>query len=109
MRETHRSFARTLETHKLCLSISYYNYIVITGRTDDKPTVSLCTDDNGTPATWTLVLSSSKPLTGRTGYYRLRDASVYWNYWRYSLTKGILPLPDKDSSQDDMPCRHPIH
>ena len=55
-----------------------------------------------------LVLTSSKPLTGRTGYYRLRDASVYWNYWRYSLTKGILPLPDKDSSHDvdDMPCRH---
>jgi len=24
-------------------------------------------DDNGTPATWILVLSSSKPLTGRTG------------------------------------------
>ena len=34
----------------------YYNYIVATGRTDDKPTVSLRTDDNGTPATWTLVL-----------------------------------------------------
>ena len=46
--------------HNLCLSIYYtiynYNYIVATGRTDDKPTVSLCTDDNGTPATWTLVL-----------------------------------------------------
>ena len=24
---------------------------------------------------------SSKPLTGRTGHYRLRDASVYWNHW----------------------------
>jgi len=46
--------------HNLCLSIYYtiynYNYIVATGRTDDKPTVSLRTDDNGTPATWTLVL-----------------------------------------------------
>ena len=46
--------------HNLCLSIYYtiynYNYIVATGRTDDKPTVSLRTDDNGTPATWTFGL-----------------------------------------------------
>jgi len=70
--ERQPSFACKLEKHKLCLlSIYYtiynYNYIVATGRTDDKPTVSLRTDDNGTPATWTLILSSSKSLTGRTG------------------------------------------
>ena len=53
-------------------------------------------------------MSSSKPLTSRTGYYRLRDASVYWNYRRYhySLEYRNTP-PDKDSSYvDDMPCRH---
>ena len=43
-RETLRSIANSLnrKKHKLCLSISYYNtynYIVATGRTDDKPTV----------------------------------------------------------------------
>jgi len=43
-----------------------------------------------------LVLSSSKPLTGRTGHYRLRDASVYWNHWRYTLDSGLLPLPDEE-------------
>ena len=53
---------------------------------------------------------SSKPLTGRTGHYRLRDASVYWNHWRYTLDiQESLPLPDKDSSHDDMPCRTPLH
>jgi len=31
------------------------------------PSLQSITDNNGTPATWTLVLSSSKPLTGRTG------------------------------------------
>ena len=73
------------------------------------PSLQSITDNNGTPATWTLVLSSSKSLTGRTGH-RLRDASVYWNYWRYTLDTGILPQPDKDSSYyDDMPCRTPIH
>ena len=87
MRETHRSFARTLEKHKLCLSISYYNYIVITGRTDDKPTVSLCTDDNGTPAIWTLILSSSKSSTGRTG--QVEGRFNYWNYMETSLQPGI--------------------
>ena len=46
---------------------------------------------------------SSKSLTGRTGH-RLRDASVYWNYWRYNLNR-TLPLPDKDSLYyNDMPC-----
>jgi len=46
-----------------------------------------------------LVLSSSKPLTGRTGH-RLRDASVYWNYLSHSLEYRNT-LPDKDSSHDD--------
>jgi len=74
--------------HKLCLLLSisyiytYYHYIIATGRTDDKPTVSLCTDDNGTPATWTLVLfqqaidrQDRTPAEGRFSY---------WNHWRYN-------------------------
>ena len=110
------SFARQLKPNGRSTSCASFPHLLLQlppSSQPEGPTTSLlpqsATDDNGTPATWTLVLSSSKPLTGRTGYYRLRDASVYWNYWRYSLTKGILPLPDKDSSQDDMPCRHPIH
>jgi len=74
----------------LRLSISYiHTYIVATGRTDDKPTtVSLRTDDNGTPATWTLVLfqqaidrQDRTPVEGRFSY---------WNYWRYnSLNRNL--------------------
>ena len=108
MRETLRSLANW-KKHKLCL-LSILLQLHPTSQPKGPTSLqSILIDDNGTPATWTLVLSSSKPLTGRTGHYRLRDASVYWNYWRYSLTKGILPLPDKDSSHDDMPCRTPLH
>ena len=68
-------------------------------------TVSLRTDDNGTPATWTLVLSSSKPLTGRTGLQSRRTLQLYWNHRRYhSLNRNTLPLPDKDSSQQQTTC-----
>ena len=35
---------------------------------------------------------SSKPLTGRTGHYRLRDASVYWNHWRYRLRFALQAM-----------------
>jgi len=54
-----------------------------------------------------LVLSSSKPLTGRTGH-KLRDASATGIIMSHSLYHRNT-LPDKDSSQDDMPCRHPLH
>jgi len=54
--ETSTSFTRKPEKHKLCLSCIYYTTYTISIRKDDKPTVSLRTDDNGTPATWTLVL-----------------------------------------------------
>ena len=54
-----------------------------------------------------LVLSSSKPLTGRTGH-QLRDASAPGTTGDTAFT-GTLPLPDKDSSHDDMPCRTPLH
>ena len=54
---------------------------------NDKPTVSLCTDDNGTPAIWTLILSSSKSSTGRTG--QVEGRFNYWNYMETSLQPGI--------------------
>ena len=51
---------------------------------------------------------SSKPLTGRTG--QVEGSFNYWNHWRYTLDiQESLPLPDKDSSHDDMPCRTPLH
>ena len=50
-----------------------------------------------------LVLSSSKPLTGRTGH-QLRDASAPGTTGDTAFT-GTLPLPDKDSLHyNDMPC-----
>ena len=57
-----------------------------------------------------LVLSSSKPLTGRTGHNRLRDASVYWNYMETSLQPGIQESSTGQglvATADDMPCRTP--
>jgi len=35
-----------------------------------------------------LVLSSSKPLTGRTGLQAEGRFSFYWNHWRYSLNRN---------------------
>ena len=69
MRETLFVRSPNWKKYKLCLCFPYYyntyNYIVAAYYGMTKPTSA--TDDNGTPATWTLVLSSSKPLTGRTG------------------------------------------
>jgi len=55
----------------------YYNYTHRRNRKERRiqSLQPIFIDDNGTPATWTLVLSSSKPLTGRTGH-QLRDASA---------------------------------
>ena len=57
-----------------------------------------------------LVLSSSKPLTGRTGLQTEGRFSLLELHWRhhYSLVYRNTP-PDKDSSHDDMPCRTPLH
>jgi len=64
------------------------------------------TDDNGTPATWTLVLFQQAID---------RQDRTLQTEGRFSLLEPLeiqqpqqesLPLPDKDSSHDDMPCRH---
>jgi len=52
---------------------------------------------------------SSKPLTDRTGHYRAEGRFSSTGTTGDTPFIGTLPLPDKDSSQDDMPCRHPIH
>jgi len=84
MRETLRSLANW-KKHKLCLSIHLLQRL-------PERTTSLqsATDDNGTPATWTLVLSSSKPLTGRTGH-ELRDASATGTTGDTTASTGISP------------------
>ena len=71
MRETLRSLAKMEEAQVVPLLSISYNYNP--SSQPEGPTTSLqsvATDDNGTPVTWTLVLSSSKPLTDRTGHYR---------------------------------------
>jgi len=105
-REIHRSLANSNQPK----STSRVFLHVATER-NDTPTVSYYKRRQWKPLPHgLLVLSSSKPLTGRTGHYRLRDASVYWNHWRYTLDiQESLPLPDKDSSHDDMPCWTPLH
>ena len=108
---TNRSLANPNQTKwksTTCACFPYYYTIYNTSsqpKGTTKPTVSLRTDDNGTPATWTLVLSSSKPLTGRTGLQSRRTLQLYWNHRRYhSLNRNTLPLPDKDSSQQQTTC-----
>ena len=113
---TNRSLANPNQTKwksTTCACFPYYYTIYNTSsqpKGTTKPTVSLRTDDNGTPATWTLILSSSKSLTGRTGHYRLRDASVYWNHWRHSLHRTLSHYNrTRTRRNDDMPCRHNLH
>jgi len=108
------SLTRKLEKHKLCLSTPPPTTTTTSSQPEGPTTTSLQPihiDDNGTPAIWTLVLSSSKSLTGRTGNYRLRDASVYWNHWRYTLNRTLSHYNRTRThrSYDDMPCRHPLH
>ena len=66
---------------------------------------SILIDDNGTPATWTLGLVFQQAID-RQDRTQVEGRFNYWNHWRYTLDSGLLPLPDKDSSHDDMPCRH---
>jgi len=57
------SFARKLEKSTSCASFPYCFPTTTTTRLPERTTSlqSILIDDNGTPATWTLVLSSSKP------------------------------------------------
>jgi len=107
-RETSSQLANSLnrKKHKLCLSISYTT--LQPKGTTSLQSLSVQTTMEPLPH-GLLVLSSSKPLTGRTGH-QLRDASAPGTTGDTALT-GTLPLlPDKDSSyDDDMPCRTPLH
>ena len=51
-----------------------------------------------------LVLSSSKPLTGRTGHNRLRDASVYWNYTGDIMTAWYTGILHRTRTRRKMKC-----
>jgi len=91
-------------------SCASFPYTHTTSQPKGTTSLQSITDDNGTPATWTLILSSSKSLTGRTGHYRLRDASVYWNHWRHSLHRTLSHYNrTRTRRNDDMPCRHNLH
>jgi len=82
-RHTFRSLAKPMEEAQV---VPFHTPTHRRNRKERRSLQSIPIDDNGTPLSHgLLVLSSSKPLTGRTGHYRLRDASVYWNHWRYSL------------------------
>ena len=85
------SFARKLEKHKLCLCFPYY-YTHIYTMSHPKGTTSLQslfvkTTMEPLPH-GLLVLSSSKPLTGRTGH-KLKDASTTGTTLEISLQPGI--------------------
>ena len=71
MRETHRSLANRKKKHKLCLLLSIHRR-----NRKDRQAYSLLLQTTMEPLPHgLLVLSSSKPLTGRTGH-QLRDASA---------------------------------
>jgi len=81
----------------------------------ERQSLQSTTDDNGTPATWTLVLfqqaidrQDRTRAEGRFSYWKYcGNPTTHWRY-QYSLVYRNTP-PDKDSSHDDMPCRHPLH
>jgi len=106
--ERHSSFARQTEwkKHKLCLCFPYTHTSSQPEGTTTLPSLqSILIDDNGTPATWTLGLVFQQAID-RQDRTQVEGRFNYWNHWRYTLDSGLLPLPDKDSSHDDMPCRH---
>jgi len=69
---------------------------------------SLQQDNNGTPATWTLVLFQ-QAIDRQDRTTEPKDASALLEPLEIQQPQQeSLPLPDKESSQaDDMPCRHP--
>ena len=108
------SFARKLEEAQVVPPFHTTTPTTTTSQPEGTTTLPslqpILIDDNGTPATWILVLSSSKPLTGRTGLQtegRFSLLELHWRY-HYSLVYRNTP-PDKDSSHDDMPCWSPLH
>ena len=73
---------------------------------------SAATDDNGTPATWTLGLVFQQAIDRQDRILQTEGRFSLLEPLEYTLDTGIPPLlPDKDSSNDidDMPCRHPLH
>ena len=97
LRENLRSLANW-KKHKLCcllLSIHLLQLHVATERNDVAYSLLLQTTMEPLPH-GLLVLSSSKPLTGRTGH-QLKDASAPGTTGDTAFT-GTLPLPDEDSS-----------
>ena len=106
--ERHSSFARQTEwkKHKLCLCFPYhYNYTYYNVYPKGLQAYRLLLQTTMEPLPHgLLVLSSSKPLTGRTGH-KLKDASTTGTTWRhhYSLVYRNPP-PDKDSSRQPTTC-----
>ena len=89
-----------------------FHTIATTSSQPEGPTTSLqpiLIDDNGTPATWTfgLVFQQATDRQDRTqqteGRFSLLE--LHWRYHDSLVYRN--PPPDKDSSQDEMPCRHP--
>ena len=108
-RETHRSLANPNQTPKwksTSCAFAFHTTTttpnVATGRNDDttKPTVYY-TDDNGTPATWTLglvfqqVIDRQDRILQTEGRFSLLEPQ-HWRH-HYSLVYRNTP-PDKDSS-----------
>ena len=110
MRETLRSLANW-KKHKLCLLSIPLELHLLQRLSERTTSLQSATDNNGTPATWTLVLfqqaiDRQDRILQTEGRFSLQEPL------EYTLDTGIPPLlPDKDSSNDidDMPCRTPIH
>jgi len=109
MRETLRSFTRKPESTNCVFCLPHSHTYMSTRKERQAYSLLLQTTMEPLPH-GLLVLSSSKPLTGRTGLQTEGRFSLLELHWRhhYSLVYRNTP-PDKDSSQDDMPCRTPLH
>ena len=109
MRETLRSFTRKPESTNCVFCLPHSHTYMSTRKERQAYSLLLQTTMEPLPH-GLLVLSSSKQLTGRTGLQTEGRFSLLELHWRhhYSLVYRNTP-PDKDSSQDDMPCRTPLH
>ena len=93
-RDPFRSLANWKRKHNLCL-LPFLSTPTTTptspcrNRKERRSLQSILIDNNGTPATWTLVLSSSKPLTGRTGLQTEGRFSLLEPLVHYAKNQGF--------------------
>jgi len=114
-REIHfvRSHLANWKKHKLCLLLFHVLllHLHLLQRLPERTTSlqPFNQDDNGTPATWTLVLfQQAIDRQDRTLLQSRRTLQLYWNHWRHSLHRTLSHYyRTRTHHTTMMTCRHP--